>query len=177
QKKVLGTAPIRAGGRGLEGIRAGTDEIAGAVLHRSVGNLVELLQRIGIFEVADRTGDQGDQRGDAVIALAAEPERPIDRRALADIRLPVGTDLGKIIRPVERGAGAIETMDDGDRYVRQFQIGIDMLDRRIIPLPDLAEENVREQLPGEADLAGLDAVDMNHWNNAADHQRELHDAE
>ena len=64
-------------------------------------------------------------------------------------------------------------MDDGDRRVGQFQAGIERLDRRMRPFPDLAKENVGENLAGEPDLVGADAVDIDDGNHASDDDRKL----
>lgn len=68
-------------------------------------------------------------------------------------------------------------MNDGDRYVWQPQIRVYRLDGRIAPGPELAEIDVCKHLSCEMDLARFDALDIDDWNDAPDHDRELHHAE
>ena len=175
--EVLLRLPVRARGCRLERCGVRDDEIAGAVLHHAERDLVEPLQRVGIFEIADRTGHQADQRGDAVIAPSAHANRPLDSRALANTRLPLRADFGEIVRPVERGAGSVDAMNDGDRRVRQLQVGIDCANSWIVPGSELAEIDAREHLACEVNLARLDAVDVDDRNDTTDHDRELDHAE
>ena len=43
-------------------------------------------------------------------------------------------------------------MDDGDVGRRQLHAGVQLRDRRVVPLRDLAEEDVGEDRPGELQL-------------------------
>ena len=54
----------------------GSDELAGAVLHRGVREAV--LQRVRLLDVADRAVRLLDRRGDARVALGAGAGRPLD---------------------------------------------------------------------------------------------------
>ena len=58
--------------------RLGAHELAGHVLDRAVGDLV--LERVDQLDVADRAGRLLDEPGDALVALAADADRPVDRR-------------------------------------------------------------------------------------------------
>src|SRR2546423_1747930 len=75
QVEIPGVRPIRGRRRRLEALGVGLHETAGLVLHYRVGHLV--LQRIGIFDIADRSRDLLHIAGDALIAFAADSGRPI----------------------------------------------------------------------------------------------------
>src|SRR6266513_1578131 len=147
------------------------------VLYKAVGNRALLLHNIAIFKISNRSRRQVNKRGHTAISPAAQPDRPFDCRAFSHARLPFGTRLREIVGPVESRSGAIDTMNDRDRHVGQFQFSIDLLDRRIVPVPDLAKKNVGKQRPGKAHRARQDTFDMYHRNDAADDERELAHAE
>ncbi|MNN22015.1 hypothetical protein D3C81_1353580 [compost metagenome] len=64
-------------------------------------------------------------------------------------------------------------MDDGDLAVRQGHARVGGDDGRVVPGLDLAQEDVGEQGATEAQLAGFQAVDVDHRHHAADGRREL----
>ena len=92
------------------------------------------------------------------------------------LRLPVGADLGKIVGEVEGGARTVGAVHDGDRGRRQRQLRIELLDRRVIPFGDLAEEDVGKGFAVQHHVAGLDAVDIHHRNDRAHDHRPLREA-
>jgi hypothetical protein len=63
---------------------------------------------------------------------------------------------------------------DGDRLGRQVDAGVDRGDRRVVPLRHLAEEQVGEQRRGQLELAGSDALDVDHRDHASHDHGELH---
>ena len=71
---------VRRGRRGRfrDRVDRGLDEFARGVLHRAEVDLV--LQRVNQLDVADRSRRLRDQAGDAFVALAANADRPVDRR-------------------------------------------------------------------------------------------------
>src|SRR5690606_30219058 len=123
QVEVAGRGPIGGARRGGEAFRAGFDEVAGRVLHRSVGHGV--LQRVGKLDIADRALDLLHVGRHAFVALAADAQRPGDRGAFADLLLPLGADLGQVVGEVEAGARAVGAVDDADLDVRQGQARVD----------------------------------------------------
>src|SRR4051812_64640 len=64
-----------------------------------------------------------------------------------------------------------------DRRARQLEIRIYRLNGRIVPRSKLAKVYVCKHLPCEVNLSRLDALDIDYWNNAPDHDRELHHPE
>ena len=67
-------------------------------------------------------------------------------------------------------------MNDGDRLRRKLGIRIELLDRGIVPRLDFPKEDFRKRRPVEHDVTGLDAVDVDNGDDAAEHGRELNQA-
>ncbi len=67
-------------------------------------------------------------------------------------------------------------MHDGDVGVRQLHVRVELLDRRIIPLGDLAGVDLGQRLAVETQLARLNALEMYDRYNAAHDHRELQQA-
>src|SRR5689334_6155114 len=84
--KVLRHACRRSGSGSSHGISACSDELAAGILHSAKRDLV--LQRVDELDIADRVWRLLDQTGDAFVALAADADRPVDRRVDADFALP-----------------------------------------------------------------------------------------
>ena len=63
-------------------------------------------------------------------------------------------------------------MHDGDVGARQVHAGVQLRDRRVVPLRDLAQEDVRQQRAGELQLArhARNVVDR---HDGAEHGREV----
>ena len=61
-------------------------------------------------------------------------------------------------------------------WVGSLALGIELLDRRIIPGLDFAEVNLGERRAVEHELARLDAVEVDDRHDAAHHHRELDEA-
>src|SRR6185437_5192199 len=106
-------------------------------------------------DVADGALDALHVRSDALVTLAAHARGPAHRGAFADLRFPFGARLGEIVRPDERGAGAVGAVHDADRGVGEVRAGVERGDGGVIPLRDLAEEDVREHRARELELPGL----------------------
>ena len=84
-----------------------------------------------------------------------------------------GADLGQIVGEVEGRARTVGAVNDRDRLRRQLRIRIELLDRRIVPLGDLAEEDVGERRTVEDEVAGLHAVDVHDRDDRAHDHRPL----
>src|ERR1019366_2669165 len=166
--------PVGVRGRGLEGLVVRLHELAILVFYRSVAHLV--LLGVGVLDVTDRTLDPLHVRRDALIALAAHTFRPGDGGAGAYLLFPFGVHLGKLIGPDESRARAVGTAHDGDRIGRQLGARIQVDNRLVVPALDLAEENVAQNRARELELAGGDAFEIDHGNDAADDRRKLHQA-
>src|SRR2546427_9276129 len=117
--RSLRLGPVGRGSGGPERFEARSDEIAGAVLHRGPGHLA--LQRVRQLHVADRVLDLLHILGDALVALAADSDRPLDRSTFPDLGFPFLADLGQVIGEVERGARAVRAMHDADGCLAELQ--------------------------------------------------------
>src|SRR5690606_29925054 len=156
---------------GLETRAVRLYRLAGRILQQRVADVV--LQRIGVFDVADRVPDLLDVGRDALVALAADTDRPLDRGAFADGILPFRADLGQVVGEVERRARSIRAVHDGDLRVRQREVAVQGSYGRLVPVRDLAEADVREHVAIQTQGAGFDAFDVEHRHDAADDERDL----
>ena len=77
-RKSAGILPAAAAAAAVTDASEALHELAGHVLHRAVADLV--LQRVDQLDVADRAGRLRDEAGHALVALAADADRPVDRR-------------------------------------------------------------------------------------------------
>ena len=130
--------------------------------------------RISEFHITDRAGEPLHECRDALVPLAAQPDRPIDRRPRADPLLPFGMGRAQIVSKGETGARTIRAPHDGDRLIRQSQAGVDCRERRIVPSRDLAQVNIAQRLAIEPELSGRDPREIDHGHDTADDRRELH---
>ena len=134
--------PVGVGCRGLEGILRRSDRLAGLVDHVGVGQLI--LYGIGVFDIADRALGAG-----TLLATPSLPLPPIPPGHSTVVATPtlasIRAHLAEIVGEVEGRARAVGAMDGGDRQVGQVELGIELLDRRVVPLGDLAEIDVGER--------------------------------
>ena len=84
-----------------------------------------------------------------------------------------GLTLDRIVRPDEGGARSVGAMHDGDRGVRQLDASIELRNRRIVPLGDLAEEDLCNGRAVEGHFTRLDARQVDDRNNRAVDDGEL----
>src|SRR5262249_59372474 len=94
----------------------GRDELVRRVLHRCDGEIV--LHRVGKLDVAEGTRLVFYLARDPLVALAAEPDRPVHGRATADLLLPLGADLRQVVHPDVGGTAPIRSIHDHDGLVR-----------------------------------------------------------
>src|SRR5437667_295557 len=80
----------------------------------------------------------------ALVALAADADRPVDRGGHTDLLPVLGRDLRQVVAPDVARAGAVGAVHDGDVLARQLNAGVDVPDGGVVPLRDLAEEDVGE---------------------------------
>src|SRR4029078_10721211 len=97
--------------------------------------------------------------GDAVVALRAGAGRPLDRLVRAGAALPGRRVVGEEGREVRRRAGLVGAVAGRDARARQLRARVLARDLRVVPLLDLAEEDVGDGLPVELE-ALVDAVDV-----------------
>src|SRR3546814_17615811 len=64
-------------------------------------------------------------------------------------------------------------LDHGDLLVGQLHAAVERGDGRVVPLLDIAEDDVGLGFAVELPRARFDALDMPHRHRAADHRREL----
>ena len=166
--------PVGVGGGRLERCDGRLHGLAGLVDHRRIGQLV--LLGVGIFDVADRVLGLADIAGNAFIALGADAGRPFDRGAGAGLGLPFGVRLREIVGEVEGGARTVGAAHHGDGVGRQLQLRIELGDRGIVPLLDLAEIDVAEHFARQHQFARLDAFEVHDRHDRAHHHRPLHQA-
>ena len=136
-----------------------------------MGELV--LLGIRVLHVADRPWNALQEGGDAFVAFATHSADPFHRRPFTDRVLPVRADLRQIVGEDEGRTGAIGAVDGRDGLVGELEPRVQIGDRRVIPLLDLAEVDVCEHRTGQLHVAGLDAGDIHHRNHAADDGGEL----
>src|SRR5437899_2679904 len=84
--------PSRGGGHALE---CGRDELAGSIPDTAGRQLVG--HRVAELDVADRPRRLLHGRGDALIALAPQPDRPVDRRAATHLLIPFRAHLRQAV--------------------------------------------------------------------------------
>src|SRR5437879_13812631 len=65
-------------------------------------------------------------------------------------------------------------MEDHDSLIRQLGAGIELGDRRVVPLLDLAEIDLGKRRAVDHEVARLDAFEVDDRHDAAHHHRELH---
>ena len=97
---------------------------------------------IGQLDITNRVWLLLDLAGHAFVALAALAHRPFRRFVRANFFFPFRTDFRKIIGEDERRAAAISPMNYRDVRRRQTHPGVVLLDELVVPLFDLAEEDV-----------------------------------
>src|SRR3954451_877222 len=146
------------------------DVVAGLVLDRRGRELV--LQRVGLLDIADRALRLLHAAGDAVVALRAGAGRPLDRLVGARAALPRGRVVRQERREVRGRARLVRPVADGDRVARQLHAGVLAGDLGVVPLLDLAEEDVGDGLAVELE-ALVDAVDVVGDGDRAEDRRDV----
>src|SRR3954469_10332688 len=146
------------------------DEVAGLVLQ--VREREAVRERVGLLDVADRAVVLLDAGGHPVVALGAGARRPLDRLVDARAVLPLGRVGGE-----ERGeqlgrARLVGAVADGDLAAREVRVGVALGDRGVVPLRDLAEEDVGDGLAVELE-ALVDALDVVGHGDRAEHARDV----
>src|SRR5439155_2506097 len=125
-------------------------------------------------DVAEGPRSFPDALGHSLVALGALTDGPVDRGSDADPLLPLGTHFGQIIHPDVSGAASVGAVDHADVLVRQDDVGIQISDRVIVPLLDLAKEYVGQQRAGEGEWLG-GAFEIIGWHNGAHSERDVED--
>src|SRR4029079_17924766 len=159
-----------ARGGGGRGLQRRLDVLAGLVLDRGGRELV--LQCVRLLDVADRALRLLHAAGDAVVALGAGAGRPLDRLVRAGAALPGRGVVGEEGGEVRRRAGLVGAVADRDARGRQLRARVLARDLRVVPLLDLAEEDVGDRLAVELE-ALVDAVDVVGDGYGTEHRRDV----
>src|SRR5512140_1297252 len=117
---VLGKLHLRR--RGGDAVQRRLDPAPVVVLELGSGQLV--LIGVGQLHVADGAFVLLHQAGDALVALAAQPRRPVHAGGLAGTGLPLRRDLGEIVGEDAGGARADGEMRHADGRVEQLRGGV-----------------------------------------------------
>src|SRR3954454_9857837 len=168
EAQVLRHRQAVAGRRGR--LQRRRDEVAGLVLQ--VREREAVREGVRLLDVADRAVVLLDAGGDAVVALGAGARRPLDRLVDAPAVLQLWGVGGE-----ERGeqlgrARLVRAVADRDVGARELRARVPLGDRRVVPLRDLAEEDVGDGLAVELE-ALLDAVDVVGHGDRAEHARDV----
>src|SRR5262249_40011884 len=102
----------------------------------------------------------------------ADALREVDARRAADLALPVAADRGEVVREVVRGARSVAAVDGRDVGGREVDARVDLRDRRVVPLRDLAEVDVGDDRPGQLQVV-RDAGKVVHDRGGRQHPRDL----
>src|SRR5207245_2210113 len=89
---------------------------------------------------------------------------------------PLGVHLRQVVREDKAGARTVSAANHGDRCVLQWYARVQGGQGGIVPLGDLAQVDVTEDMARELDLPGLDALDVDHGHDAANDARKLNQA-
>ena len=130
---------------------------------------------VGVLDVADRTTQLLDARGDALIALAADTDRPGDLLVGAGGPHAAGRG-GEVVREDPGRARAVGAMHDVDRARGQLETWVRGRDGRVVPRGDRAHEDACHGVGGQLQLTIGDALDVDDQHHAADDHRELGEA-
>ena len=103
-----------------------------------------------IFDVADRTPAPLDAAGDAFVAASGHGNAgPIHDLANARSLAPSLADRAQVAGQRVGGAAAVLAGDQRDGLFRELDIRVERLDARIVPLADLAGEDVGVNFPAK----------------------------
>ena len=126
-------------------------EAPGPVLDHRELELV--LDRVGGVHVGQGAGRVLHDAGDARATPRADARREVDARVVAHAALELPADRREIRRVGERRARAVRAVDGRDLRVRQAELRVQLLDRRVVPARDRAQVDVRERRTVEVHAA------------------------
>ena len=130
---------------------------------------------VSVLNVADRAFDAVDVGCNTFVAFAADRRScwPLDSGILANLVSPLFADSAQVVGEVEGGAGTISAVNHGDGHVRQVFAGVQGGQFGVIPFGDGAHEYFSQHGAGDAQLARLETIEVEHGNGAADDGGEL----
>src|SRR3954451_24894651 len=168
EPQVAGDLDPLAGGRG--GLERRGDVVAGLVLDVRGREVVR--ERVRLLDVADAAVVLLDAGRDAVVALGARAGRPLDGLVDAGAALPLGRVVRQEGREELRGARLIRAVAHRDRLVGQPRARVGRGDGRVVPLLDVAEEDVGDGLAVELEIL-VDALDVVGDRDGPEHARDV----
>src|SRR3954452_4071218 len=168
EAQVGGHLDAVAGGRG--GLERRGDVVPGLVL--DVGGREVVRERVRLLDVAHAAVVLLHAGRDAVVALSARARRPLDRLVDPGAALPLGRVVGEEGREELRRARLVGAVADRDRLVGQLHARVGRGDGRVVPLRDLAEEDVRDGLAVELEPL-VDALDVVGDRDGPEHARDV----
>ena len=115
-------------------------KVASGVLDAAKWNAV--LLRINEFDVTNALQQSGESIQHSFVALGSEPNRPTHRSVGAHLRLPLGTDLRRVVSPDIGRAAAVRAMSNNDRNVGKLNVGIDASYLRVAPFCGYCPRNM-----------------------------------
>src|SRR3954468_10375722 len=142
------------------------DEVAGLVLQ--VREREAVREGVGLLDVADRAVVLLDAGGDAVVALGAGARRPLDRLVDAGAVLPLGRVVGEECREELRRSRLVVAVADRNRLVGYLLSRVGRGGGGVVPVLDVAEEDVRDGLAVELEPL-VDALDVVGHGDGAEH--------
>src|SRR5581483_7643321 len=101
-----------------------------------------------------------DLAAHAVVARGAGAHGPVDGAALADRGGPRGADLHEVVGEGARRAAAVAAVDDADVLGGQADAGVERLERRVVPLGDVAHEHLGDGVTVELQGRGAQLGDV-----------------
>src|SRR4029077_19898609 len=115
-----------------------------------------------------------DLSGHTFVALPAQTDRPLYRRSLPYLRLPLFADFGEVVGEDVGGPAAVGTVDHDDRLIRKIYARINLGDGGIVPVADLAEKDVRQNIWRKLDFARYTRHVVSR-HDRAQHSRNMQD--
>src|SRR6185503_17356526 len=112
------------------------DETAAFIAYAGIAHFV--LDGISQLDIADGAGRLLDKAGYALVALAAQPGRPVDRRAFSRPTGPLSADFCEVGGEYIGCAASVRPVGDENSCAGQRNTGIDVNEPRIVPFSDPA---------------------------------------
>ena len=131
-----------------------------------------ILRRVDELDVAEREWAVADHARDTLITLLSNAQRPFNGSGRADLLLELRAHLAQVVREDIVCARSVRTIDRKDGVVGKVHAGVVPCDTGIVPLGDLAQVNVGDNVSGELEFR-IDAWQVVRGNNCAEHGRNV----
>src|SRR5690606_16196580 len=123
------------------------------VSHLRPGQVV--LLGVSVFNIADGVLQLTYVSGNAFVTFTTLTCGPFYGFAFTNLLFPLGGNFRQVVGPAKRGAGTVGAVHHNDGSVWQVQVGVERGDGLVIPLVDLAQEDVGDEFAGQLQSAGL----------------------